>query len=72
MQTWQLMTLPMRWHGAVTQLQQSQKAWHEDASAVMIVRGCQSYFRQLGLAGHAMSCGKQRKKRYKVFSYSKF
>ena len=44
--------------GAVTQLQQSlQKAWHDDASAVMIVRGCQNYFRQLGLAGHAMAGG---------------
>ena len=44
--------------GAVTQLQKTlQKAWHEDANAVMIVRGCQSYFRQLGLAGHAMAFG---------------
>ena len=45
--------------GAVAQLQKSlQKAWHEDANAVMILRGCQRYFRQLGLAGYAMACGK--------------
>ena len=44
--------------GAVTRLQKSlQKAWHEDANAVMIVRGCQSYFRQLGLAGYAVAFG---------------
>ncbi len=44
--------------GAVTQLQKSlQKAWCEDANAVMIVRGCQSYFRQLLMAGHAMGVG---------------
>ncbi len=44
--------------GAVARLQQSlQKAWHEDANAVMIVRGCQSYFQQLGLAGYAMRNG---------------
>ena len=45
--------------GAVAKLQQSlQKAWHEDTNAVMIVRGCQSYFQQLGLAGYAMKSGK--------------
>ncbi len=44
--------------GAVEKLQHSlQKAWHEDANAVMIVRGCQSYFQQLGLAGYAMKSG---------------
>ena len=44
--------------GAVGLLQQSlQKAWREDANAIMIVRGCQSYFRQLGLAGHAIVGG---------------
>ena len=44
--------------GAVAKLQQSlQKAWHEGANAVMIVRGCQSYFQQLGLAGYAMRSG---------------
>ena len=44
--------------GAVERLQHSlQKAWHEDANAVMIVRGCQSYFQQLGLAGYAMKSG---------------
>jgi len=34
-----------------------QKAWYEDANAVMIIRGCQTYFRQLGLASHAMAAG---------------
>lgn len=44
--------------GAVKLLQQSlQKAWHEDTNAIMIVRGCQNYFRQLGLAGYAMASG---------------
>ena len=44
--------------GAVEKLQQSlQKAWHEDTNAVMIIRGCQSYFQQLGLAGYAMRSG---------------
>lgn len=44
--------------GAVAKLQKSlQKAWHEDANAVMILRGCQSYFRYLGLAGYAMRGG---------------
>ena len=45
-------------NGAVRRLQQAlQKAWYEDMNAVMIVRGCQSYFRQLGLAGYAMASG---------------
>ena len=45
--------------GAVGRLQQAlQKAWYEDANAVMIIRGCQTYFRQLGLASHAMAAGK--------------
>ncbi len=45
--------------GAVAKLEQSlQKAWHEGTNAVMIVRGCQSYFKQLGLAGYAMKSGK--------------
>jgi DNA polymerase-3 subunit delta len=45
-------------NGAVAKLQQSlQKAWHEDANAVMIVRACQSYFQKLGLAGYAMRNG---------------
>ena len=44
--------------GAVARLQQSlQKAWHDDTNAVMIVRGCQNYFQQLGLAGYAMRSG---------------
>ena len=48
--------------GAVEKLQQSlQKAWHEDTNAVMIVRGCQNYFQQLGLAGYAMQSGKSAK-----------
>ena len=44
--------------GAVRRLQQAlQKAWYEGMNAVMIVRGCQSYFRQLGLASYAMANG---------------
>ena len=44
--------------GTVARLQQSlQKAWHEDTNAVMIVRGCQSYFQRLALAGYAMRSG---------------
>ena len=44
--------------GAVVQLQQSlQKAWHEGTNAVMVLRGCQSFFQQLGLAGYAMRSG---------------
>ena len=44
--------------GDVEQLQQSlQKAWHEDASAVMIVRACQGYFRQLGITGYVLAGG---------------
>ena len=44
--------------GAVFRLKQAlQKAWYEDANAVMIIRGCQTYFRQLGLASHAMAAG---------------
>ena len=45
--------------GAVDRLQKSlQKAWYEDTNPVVIVRGCQGYFRKLGLAGHAMTGGK--------------
>jgi DNA polymerase III subunit delta len=44
--------------GAVGRLQQAlQKAWYEDANAIMIIRGCQTYFRQLSLASHAMAAG---------------
>jgi DNA polymerase-3 subunit delta len=44
--------------GVIARLQQSlQKAWHEDTNAVMIVRGCQNFFQQLGLAGYAMRSG---------------
>ena len=44
--------------GAVTRLQESlQKAWHEGTNAIMIVRGCHSYFQQLWLASYAMVSG---------------
>ena len=44
--------------GAVSRLQQElQKAWYEDTNAVMIIRGCQTYFRQLSLASYAMAAG---------------
>ena len=44
--------------GAVAKLQKSlQKAWYEDMNAVVLVRGCQSFFRQLGLASHAVANG---------------
>ena len=33
------------------------KAWLDDANAVMVLRGCQTYFRQLSLAGQAMAGG---------------
>ena len=33
------------------------KAWLEDANCVMIVRGCQTYFNQLGTLGYAVSAG---------------
>ena len=45
--------------GTVGCLQQAlQKAWYEDTNAVVVIRGCQTYFRQLGLASHAMAAGK--------------
>jgi len=44
--------------GAVARLQQAlQKAWYEDTNAVMIIRGCQTYFRQLSLASDAIANG---------------
>ena len=44
--------------GSVTKLQQSlQKAWTEDANAIMIVRSCQGYFQQLYLAGYIIDKG---------------
>ena len=44
--------------GTVGHLQQAlQKAWYEDTNAVMLIRGCQTYFRQLSLASHAMQAG---------------
>jgi len=33
------------------------KAWLEEANCVMVVRGCQSYFNQLRMLGHAVSAG---------------
>ncbi len=33
------------------------KAWHEDMSAVMVLRGCQGYFRQIKIAALAMANG---------------
>ena len=33
------------------------KAWLEDANCVMVVRGCQTYFNQLGALGYAFSAG---------------
>lgn len=34
------------------------KAWNEDANAIMVLRGCQGYFRQLMVAGQGVSMGK--------------
>ena len=31
------------------------KAWHEDMSAIMVLRGCQGYFRQIKIAALAMA-----------------
>ena len=33
------------------------KAWLEEANCVMIVRGCQTYFNQLRMLGHAINAG---------------
>ncbi len=33
------------------------KAWHEDMSAIMVLRGCQGYFRQIEIAALAMANG---------------
>lgn len=33
------------------------KAWHEDMSAIMVLRGCQGYFRQIEMATLAMANG---------------
>ena len=33
------------------------KAWHEDMSAIMVLRGCQGYFRQIEMAALAMANG---------------
>ena len=44
--------------GGVTRLQTALgKAWSEEANAVMILRGCQNYFRQIGLAATAIANG---------------
>mgnify|MGYP001157282705 CR=1 FL=1 len=34
------------------------KAWCEEANCVMIIRGCQTYFNQLGMLGYAVLAGK--------------
>ena len=34
------------------------KAWLEEANCVMIIRGCQTYFHQLGMLGYAVLAGK--------------
>ncbi len=45
-------------YGRVSKLQESlNKAWLEDANVVMVLRGCQTYFRQLSLAGHNVARG---------------
>jgi len=33
------------------------KAWREEANCVMIIRGCQTYFNQLGMLGFAVLAG---------------
>ncbi len=33
------------------------KAWREEANCVMITRGCQTYFKQLGILGYAVLAG---------------
>jgi len=45
-------------NGRINALQAAlQKAWLDDANAVMVLRGCQSYFRHLTLAGYAVAAG---------------
>ena len=45
--------------GNPDQLQSSlAKAWHEDANAIMVLRGCQGYFRQLAMAADDMARGR--------------
>ena len=45
--------------GATPQLKHDlAKAWTEDLSAIMVLRGCQGYFRQLEMAGYACETGK--------------
>ena len=44
--------------GSSTGLKQAlAKAWHEDMSAIMVLRGCQGYFRQIEMAALAMANG---------------
>ena len=44
--------------GNSTMLKQAlAKAWHEDMSAIMVLRGCQGYFRQVEMAALAMANG---------------
>ena len=46
-------------NGATPQLKRDlAKAWTEDLSAIMVLRGCQGYFRQLEMAGYACATGK--------------
>ena len=33
------------------------KAWREEANCVMVIRGCQTYFNQLGMLGYAVLAG---------------
>jgi DNA polymerase-3 subunit delta len=45
-------------NGMVSKLQKAlNKAWLDDATAVMVLRGCQTYFRHLSLAGHNVATG---------------
>lgn len=38
------------------------KAWREEANSVMIIRGCQTYFNQLGMLGYAVLAGQSPQK----------
>ena len=47
--------------GDITRLQAAiTKAWSEDANPIMVVRGCQMYFRHLLIAANAVSTGSAR------------
>ena len=44
--------------GHVTALSKAlHKAWREEANCVMVIRGCQTYFNQLGMLGYAVLAG---------------